>query len=501
MAQHDDQLHFILFPFMAQGHMIPIIDIARLFAQRGMVVTIVTTHHNYLRFKTITDRATQSDHLPIRILQLYFPSVEVGLPGGCENVDTIPTRDMIMNFFKAISMLQQPLEQALGEMEPRPSCLISDNFLPWTSETARKFDIPRLIFHGTSCFYLLCSDNIFHYKAHESVTSESEPFIIPGLPDLIEISKSQLPDQFNRTSSETGDLHYQVREAELTAYGVVINSFFDLEPTYIKEYQKVKKDKAWCIGPVSLCNQEALEKFERGDKASIDQNHCVKWLDSRKPNSVIYVSLGSMCRLTPKQFMEIGLGLEASQQSFIWVVKGAGSNRYGELETWLTEVKFEERAKDRGLVIKGWAPQVLILSHPAIGGFLTHCGWNSTLEGVCAGVPMITWPMFAEQFLNEKLIVQILGIGVAVGALERVSWGDEDDVLVLITREEVEKAISRLMHEDDEGIERRKKARELGIMARKAMEKGGSSYLGTTLLIEDIKQQVNKKISNSNSRR
>lgn len=88
-------------------------------------------------------------------------------------------------------------------------------------------------------------------------------------------------------------------------------------------------------------------------------------------------------------------------------------------------------------MIWGWAPQVLILSHPAIGGFLTHCGWNSTLEGVCAGVPMITWPLFAEQFYNEKFIVQVLRIGVRVGAEYAVKWGEEEKFGVLRKKEEV----------------------------------------------------------------
>ncbi|KAF9599006.1 hypothetical protein IFM89_033351 [Coptis chinensis] len=200
----------------------------------------------------------------------------------------------------------------------------------------------------------------------------------------------------------------------------------------------MKQDKVWCVGPVSLLNKGVLDKFERGNNASIDENQCLEWLDSRQPNSVIYVCLGSQCRLTSAQFQEIGLGLEASKRSFIWVFKFG--ERYVELEKWLSEEEFEERTKDRGIIIQGWAPQLLILSHPAIGGFLTHCGWNSTLEGVCAGVPMITYPMFAEQFLNEKLIVQVLGIGVEIGFTDAVPWGG-DKVRVSVSKEDVEKTI------------------------------------------------------------
>ncbi|KAF9599005.1 hypothetical protein IFM89_033350 [Coptis chinensis] len=262
---------------------------------------------------------------------------------------------------------------------------------------------------------------------------------------------------------------------------------------YIKEYQKVKKNKVWHVGPVSLYNKEVVDKVERGDKATVNANHCLRWLDSRNPNSVVYVCLGSLCRLVPAQFMEIGLGLEASQCSFIWVIKSG--ERYKELEKWLSDEKFEERTKNRGLVIKGWAPQVLILSHQAIGGFLTHCGWNSTLEGVCAGVPMLTWPMFADQFINEKLIVQVLSIGVPVEVSDPVPWGEEDKGGILVTKQQVQRAVNRLMDENNEGEGRRKRARELAEMASKAMEEGGSSHLSLTLLIEDIKDQASKRES------
>ncbi|KAF9599002.1 hypothetical protein IFM89_033347 [Coptis chinensis] len=492
MAQQGHQLHFLLFPFLAQGHMIPMLDIARLIAQRGVLVTIVTTPSNFLRFKTTIDRAIQLK-LPIRILQLHFPGVEAGLPEGCENFDTVPSQDLIRNLFTATAMLQQPLEQSIEEMELLPSCIISDFCLPWTSETARKFNIPRLVFNGMCCFTLFCAHNIIHLKAIENVNSESEPFVIPGLPDRIEITKSRIMDNLKISLNNYNKVLDQINKAELTAYGVVINSFHDLEPMYIKGYQKAKGNKVWHVGPVSLYNKEVVDKVERGNKATVDASHCLRWLDSRKPNSVVYVCLGSLSRLAPAQFMEIGLGLETSQCSFIWVIKSG--ERYKELEKWLSDENFEERTKDRGLVIEGWAPQVLILSHQAIGGFLTHCGWNSTLEAVCAGVPMLTWPMFQDQFINEKLIVQVLSIGVSVEVGDPIPWGEEDKVGVLVTKEKVESAVNRLMDENDEGEGRRRKARELAELASKAMEEGGSSYLSLTLLIEDIKHEANKRAS------
>ncbi|PRQ43685.1 putative flavonol 7-O-beta-glucosyltransferase [Rosa chinensis] len=158
------------------------------------------------------------------------------------------------------------------------------------------------------------------------------------------------------------------------------------------------ESNVWSIGPVSLSNNTNLEKAQRGNKDCIDQNQCLRWLDSWPEDSVVYACLGSLGRIATPQLVELGLGLEASNRPFIWVISGNKTVEWGK---WLLEDGFEDRIKGRGLLIHGWAPQVLILSHPAVGGFLTHCGWNSILEAICPGIPMITWPRFAEQFYNE----------------------------------------------------------------------------------------------------
>lgn len=147
------------------------------------------------------------------------------------------------------------------------------------------------------------------------------------------------------------------------------------------------------------------------------------------------------------------------------------------MEEWLPE-GFEERIKGRGLIICGWAPQVLILDHPAIGGFLTHCGWNSLLEGVASGLPMVTWPLGAEQFYNEKLVTQALKTGVSVGVTRMSKDGGD-----LISREKVEKAVREVMV----GEEMRKHAKELAEMAKDAVKEGGSSDIELDRLMEELK--------------
>ncbi|GAB4856554.1 hypothetical protein Ancab_014471 [Ancistrocladus abbreviatus] len=402
------------------------------------------------RFTSIVDRDAESG-LRIRILQVPFPCSEAGLPDGCESMDMLPSKDLLSNFLVAMSMLQQPLEKLIDELEPRASCMIADKFQAWTTDTAQRFQIPLLVFDGTSCFSYLCTHNILASKVHETA-SELEPFVVPGLPDQIVLTRSQLP---NGVLSSNIGIHAKTNAISLSAFGVVVNSFEELEPAYVNELKKVRGGKVWCVGPVSLCNKYELDKAERGDKASITKEGCLKWLDSQGRGSVVYACLGSFSRVSPAQLIELGAGLEASGRPFIWVIRG-GNKSLDQLENWLSEENFEERTKSRGLLIRGWAPQVLILSHPAIGGFLTHCGWNSTLEAVSAGVPMVTWPLFAEQFYNEKMIVQVLRIGVGIGAESSIGWG-EGELLVSIKRENVKKAVDELM---DGGRRRRGEKKE-----------------------------------------
>ncbi|XP_010516905.1 PREDICTED: UDP-glycosyltransferase 73C4 [Camelina sativa] len=478
-------LHFVLFPFMAQGHMIPMVDIARLLAQRGATVTIVTTRYNAGRFENVLSRAVESG-LPINIVHVKFPYEEVGLPKGKENIDSLDSMELMVPFFKAVNMLQDPVVKLMEEMESRPSCIISDLLLPYTSKIAKKFNIPKIVFHGISCFCLLCVHVLRrNLEILTNLKSDKEYFLVPSFPDRVEFTKPQVTVETN-ASGDWKEFLDEMVEAEDTSYGVIINTFEELEPAYVKDYKDARAGNVWSIGPVSLCNKAGVDKAERGNKATIDQDECLKWLDSKEEGSVLYVCLGSICNLPLVQLKELGLGLEESQRPFIWVIRGW--EKYNELSEWMVESGFEERIRERGLLIRGWAPQVLILSHPSVGGFLTHCGWNSTVEGITSGVPLITWPLFGDQFCNQTLVVQVLKAGVSVGVEEVMKWGEEEKIGVLVDKEGVKKAVEDLMGESDDAKERTKRVKELGGLAHKAVEEGGSSHSNITLFLQDIRQ-------------
>ncbi|WJX62839.1 hypothetical protein P8452_47793 [Trifolium repens] len=478
-------LHIVCIPFMAPGHILPMMDMAKLLAKHNVKVTIITTPLNAIQYKTSINNEIESGS-QIQLLEVKFPNVEAGIPEGCESLETLPSMDLKENFLIAVNLLQHPIEELFEKLEPFPSCIISDKHIPSLADTSIKFKIPRIIFDGMNCMTLLCNHNIHLSKVYETL-SDSDQFVIPGLPHKIEMKKSQLPAIFKPGPNEVlNGLRRRIRDAEVEAYGIVVNSFEELEDGYVEEYQRVTGHKVWCVGPVSLTNKDDQEKSQRGSKNLIDANEYLKWLDSWPKNSVIYACLGSLNRVTPKQLIEIGLGLEATNRPFIWVVRKA--YKWGEVEKWLLEDGFEERVKGRGILIRGWAPQVLILSHNAIGAFLTHCGWNSTLEAICAGVPLVTFPMFSDQFYNEKLVVQVIETGVRIGVENAVHFGDEDEVGdgVQVSRENVKEAIEKVMGEGEGKNERRERARKYADMGMKAIEEGGSSYINMLKLIKEI---------------
>ncbi|XVF45098.1 hypothetical protein PTKIN_Ptkin02bG0178600 [Pterospermum kingtungense] len=481
-GENPHQLHMFFFPFMGHGHMIPMVDMAKLFAMRGVKTTIVTTPHNVPFLSKTIQRSIESG-IDIDIRTLEFPCVKAGLPEGCENLDFITTSQeanmaMIGKFLMATALLQEPLEQLIQECNP--DCLVADMFFPWATYSADKFQIPRLIFNGGSFFSLCVSESLTLHEPYKKVKSDSEPFVIPNLPGDIMLTKKQIPNVITQ-EDENGftKLVKEWRESGLRSYGVIVNSFYQLEAVYSDHYRNVFGRKAWHTGPVSLCNRAIEDKADRGKKASVDEHECLKWLDSKQPHSVVYICFGSVANFSSAQLMEIAFGIEASRQQFIWVVRKEKNNE--EDEDWLPQ-GFEKRIEDKGLIIRGWAPQVLILDHEAVGAFVTHCGWNSTLEGICAGLPMVTWPVFAEQFYNEKQVTQMLKIGVGVGAQKWVEVvGD------FVERNAIEKAVKEVMV-GERAEEMRSRAKALGEMAKRAVEEGGSSFSDLNALVEELKQ-------------
>ncbi|KAJ1427242.1 UDP-glycosyltransferase family, conserved site [Sesbania bispinosa] len=465
------QLYFI--PYLAAGHMIPLCDIATLFASRGHHVTIITTPSNaQLLHKSIPS------HHNLRLHTVPFPSHKVGLREGIENLSDVTDLDNSARVHEAAMLLRGPI-QHFTEQHP-PDCIVADFLFPWVDDLANKLRIPRLAFNGFSLFAICAMQSLL---AHGSDSS-----VIQGLPHQITLNATP-PKALTKFMEP-------ILETELKSYGLIVNNFTELDgEEYIEHYEKTTGHRAWHVGPASLICRTVQEKAERGQKSVVSVHECLSWLNSKPHNSVLYICFGSLCHFSDKQLYEMACGIEASGHGFIWVVpekKGKKDESEEEKDRWLPK-GFEERNVKRGMIIRGWAPQVLILGHPAIGAFLTHCGWNSTVEAVSAGVPLITWPVHDEQFYNEKLITEVREIGVEVGAAEWSLIGFVERKK-LVSRDSIEKAVRRLMDGGDEADEIRRRAREYGKKARQAVQEGGSSGRNLTALIDDLKRLRDSKL-------
>jgi len=313
--------------------------------------------------------------------------------------------------------------------------------------------------------------------SNPALDSDGGPFVIPDFPHHISLC--------SRPPKTIAAFMGRLLETEMKSDGLIVNNFAEFDgEEYIQHYEKSKAHKAWHLGPGCLA---AKSGEERGEKSVVSEEECVSWLNSKQEKSVVYVCFGSMCRFPDKQLYEMACGLEEAGHNFVWVVpekKGKEEESEEEKEKWLPK-GFEERNKEKGLIIRGWAPQLLILGHPAVGAFLTHCGWNSTLEAVTAGVPMLTWPVLGDQFYNEKLVTEVRGVGVEVGATEwrEIGYGEREK---LVTSDCIQKAVRRLMDGGDEAEQIRRRAKEFADKAKQSLDDGGSSYNNLTALIAHL---------------
>ncbi|KAG9440411.1 hypothetical protein H6P81_020576 [Aristolochia fimbriata] len=474
MGSEGPQLHVFFLPFVGQGHMLPMMDTAKLFAAQGVRVTLILTPLAASVLGKSIDGARASGYSMDLHLMEYPP--EADLPGGDENPDKIKSPESKARFFRALRTLERPFEKLVEEH--RPDVLVSDVFFPWSVDVAAKFGIPRLSFSGSSFFALSVIDALRRHSPHTKVERDDEAFLVPGLPDQIELTRSAIPGPLKTQTNVVADLWARIHLAEKKSYGEVMNSFYELELNYVEHVRRKIRKKAWHVGPVFLWNRDdSSENIDHKSPSDDGADDCLTWLDTQKPDSVLYMCFGSLCKLTPPQLRETAAALESSGCAFVWVLKQGEELPEG----------FEERTEGRGFVIRGWAPQIRILGHRGVGGFVTHCGWNSILEGVTAGKPMITWPVFAEQFFNEKLITKALGIGVGVGVGTCSSLDDPNNRPV-IKKEAIERAVRSLMSSETEEAKRmRAKAREFAEMGKRAVQKGGSSYTDLVRLIEEMK--------------
>ncbi|XP_020098405.1 UDP-glucose flavonoid 3-O-glucosyltransferase 7-like [Ananas comosus] len=446
-AGDDDAPHVVFFPLMNPGNTIPMVDVARFLARRGVRCTIATTPANAASIRRTVDA-----------------SAALGHPAKFFGVIT------------SLHHLSPDLSSLLAEL--RPDALVSPGLLPWTVDVAAEIGIPRLLFDAAGAFpYFVFSSLGRYFPLPESV-------VVADLPHPTRVYRETLPETF-------GDFPFlqRIGIAGAKSLGVVTNTFREMEPEYVDRLKA--RGRAWCVGPVALLNPA-------------DRERILGFLSSHPAGSVVYACFGSMCRFGAAQLRAIARGLEASGRPFLWAVRRTAAAA----EALEGDEGGVRAAGGRGMVVVGWVPQVEVLGHAAVGWFVTHCGWNSIQEAVCAGKPMVTWPLGQDQFVNQELVVEVMGVGVRMWAegVRRIKPSEEEEgegegrVLVtaaevaevvgkrvLVTAAEVAEVVGKAGGGAWEAAERaRERVKDYSEKARRAVAEGGSTYEDIAALIKEL---------------
>ena len=298
---------------------------------------------------------------------------------------------------------------------------------------------------------------------------------IDWIPGMKNIKLKDLPSFVRTTDPNDFMLKFLIGESDRAhrASAIVLNTFDDFEDEAVNALSSIFHLPLYTIGPFpSLLNQNPSKNLSSiGSNLWKEETECLQWLESKEPRSVVYVNFGSITIMTPEQLFEFAWGLANSKRPFLWIIRPDLVNG----GSVILSSEFVNETKERSL-IASWCPQEPVLNHPSIGGFLTHCGWNSTTESVCAGVPMVCWPFFADQQTNCKYCCNEWGIGMEIDTN--------------VKREEVEKLVNELMA----GAKGKKMKQRILDWKKKAEEvtrPGGSSYINLDKLIKDVMLKQN----------
>ncbi|KAJ8635487.1 hypothetical protein MRB53_009754 [Persea americana] len=362
-------------------------------------------------------------------------------------------------FFAAVqSKMEGPFEELLDQLEPPVGSIVADTFLSWAPEFGNRRNIPVASFWpmAASTFSVLWNLDLLISNGHLSIDvselGDERVDYIPGIPsirlaDILAIFLGNL-DLRNR-------IHGAVSMAT-KANCLLVASFHEVE-THAMEFLKAKLPlPVYSLGP--CIPYMTAENRAMGPHDADYFN----WLDSQPKSSVLYVSFGSYVVVSGAQMDEIAIGLRASGARFLWIARN-------------DVTRLQHLSGEMGLVVQ-WCDQLKVLCHSSVGGFLTHCGWNSTMECVFAGKVMLSFPISAEQFINTKLIVEDWQVGMKLKNHEKI-----------VGREEIARNVQRLMDlEKDDGKQLRTRARELQEACKRAIEKGGSSYTNLHTFVGDV---------------
>ncbi|WVY91952.1 hypothetical protein V8G54_037466 [Vigna mungo] len=477
--------HIVMVPLMAQGHIIPLLALARkiLHSKTIFTITIATTPLNIQHLRSALSSASP---IQVRLSELPYNSTQHGLPPNTESTENL-TPTQIIKLFRSTHTLEAPLRSLILQIAEEeghpPLCTISDSLLGWVNNVAKSLGIRNICFSSSGAYGTLAYFSIWANLPHRK--TQSDEFWVPGFPQNHRFHRTQLHGFLREADGNDDWSQCFLPQIALSmkSDGWVCNTVEELEPLGLQLLRDYLQLPVWAVGPILPSSALEGSKHRTGKESGVTLEACMEWLDLKDENSVVYVSFGSQNTISAPQMMALAEGLEKSGRSFIWVVRPpVGFDIDGEFkEEWLPK-GFEERMRDtkKGLLVRKWGPQLEILSHKSTGVFLSHCGWNSVLESLSNGVPLIGWPLAAEQIYNVKMLVEEMGVAVE---LTRT-------VESTICGEEVKKVIEIVMEKEGKGKEMKEKAKEIASHMRKAVtekrEEKGSSLRAMDDLVRTI---------------
>lgn len=466
--------HAVCMPYPFQGHINPMTKLAKLLHHKGFHITFVNTEYNHKRL--LKSRGPNSlDGLP----DFRYETIPDGLPptDSDRSQDTVSV-NAYFSAHGAVPFRELVLklnDHASKSDAPPVTCIVSDGSLAFPIVVSEDLGLPNAFLWTTSVCGFMCftqyqaliDKGLVPFKDESYLTNGDLDTIVDWVPGVKNIRLKDFPS-FIRTT-DPNDFMLQVvledvRRAK-RASAIMFNSFDALDQELLDNLS-LTFPRVHAIGPLHMLlskipQNPASESI--GSSLWKEDLECIQWLNSKEPNSVIYVNFGSITVMTNQQLVEFAYGLANSKQNFLWVIRAdlvVGDSA-------ILPPDFSEETKGRGLIAK-WCPQEQVLNHSSIGGFLTHCGWNSTLESICCGVPMICWPVWAEQQTNCRFVCVEWGIGMEIDSNVR--------------RDVVEKQVRELLV-GEKGKEMKKRAME---WKKKAEEAFALSNMNLDKLVQEV---------------
>ncbi|KAL3689227.1 hypothetical protein R1sor_015536 [Riccia sorocarpa] len=477
-------------PLAFLSHVRCFLQFAKLLASHNLPVTFFCAKWDE---KSLGLQATieswRGEGLDIRLR--YIEVEEPDFSAGADN-----SEDWKLLFQRQEEWIDSILKHESVLAQSRPTCVISDLTTPGVHESAVKYSVPAWVFSSFSLCYTGSVAYISQLRAKGILKLPHSPrdpicqeeFIsLPGLP-LLRLSELDEVGVFSShimspLGNRNGPIVYK---SEV----LILSTFEELESRAFVEYSKYlvhnsagkhkeEKRKIYTVGPTFPLTTTPTAKPPSNE----ERYPCLKFLDGQAHSSVLFVAFGSTWQLAPEQMQEIAFGLEGSEQPFLCVLQSAAKTaQYPTGDVFdIIPPDCISRTKGHGLFVQGWVPQLQILGHPAVGGFLSHCGQNSVLESLSMGVPLLTWPLLVDQMMNARFVVGEIQAGL------EITRDPHDESLV--DRKEVETKV-RALFQSEEGKQARNNALRIRELALQTVSQNGSSYKNIQALVTRIRGTV-----------